>query len=59
MKALEYVGTIGDPRVGEVVTCGKNAIQYASDDKKEETEKEVYKYYLSRMEEKVWVSMKH
>lgn len=48
MKALEYVGTIGDPRVGEVVTCGKNAIQYASDDKKEETEKEVYKYYLSR-----------
>lgn len=48
MKALEYIGTIGDPRVGEIVTCGKNAIQYAFSDKKEETEKEVYKYYLSR-----------
>ncbi len=48
MKALEYVGTIGDPRVGEVVTCGKNAIQYVSIDKKEEMEEEVYEYYLSR-----------
>ncbi|MDE5802320.1 MAG: hypothetical protein K2I22_05310 [Lachnospiraceae bacterium] len=48
MRALEYVGTIGDPRVGEVVTCGKSAIQYATDEKKEEAENEVYKYYLSR-----------
>lgn len=48
MKALEHMGTIGDPRVSEVITCGKNAIEYAPNDRKEETEKEVYSYYLSR-----------
>lgn len=26
MKALEYMGTIGEPRISEVITCGKNAM---------------------------------
>lgn len=48
MKALEYMGTIGDPRISEVTTCGKNAMDFAPSDIKDEIEKEVYSYYLSR-----------
>lgn len=48
MKALEYMGTIGDPRIPEVITCGKNAMDNAKNSKNEEIEKEVYSYYLSR-----------
>ena len=48
MKALEYMGTIGDPRISEVTTYGKNAMDFAPSDKKDDTEKEVYTYYLSR-----------
>ncbi len=48
MKALEYMGTIGEPRISEVIGCGKNAMKYAAVNMKEETEKEVYSYYLSR-----------
>lgn len=48
MKSLEQIGTIGNPRVAEVVTCGKNAMDFAPNEKKDEIEKEVYTYYLSR-----------
>ena len=48
MKALEYMGTIGDPRISEVITYGKNAMDNETDNKKEETERDVYSYYLSR-----------
>ncbi len=48
MKALEYMGTIGDPRVSEVISCGKNAMDFAPSDEKDKIEKEVYSYYLSR-----------
>lgn len=48
MRALEYVGTVGDPRITEVITCGQNAIQYAEQNQKDNVENEVYTYYLNR-----------
>lgn len=48
MKALEYMGMISNPRIAEVTMCGKNAIDFAPGNKKDEVEKEVYSYYLAR-----------
>jgi len=47
MKSLQFVGTIGDPKIGEVLSCGKNAIEFSGENKKD-VGFEVYKYYLSR-----------
>lgn len=48
MKSLESLGTIGDPRITEVLSSGGNAIEFAPPNKMGEAKKEVYGYYLSR-----------
>lgn len=47
MKSIESVGIIGDLRITEVLSSGKNAIEFAPADKEAEVKKEVYGYYLS------------
>ena len=46
MKAIEYIGTVGNPQVSEAISYGDNAIKYAED--KENTTAEVYNYYIQR-----------
>ena len=46
MKAIEYIGTVGNPQVSEAISYGDNAIKYAED--KEATTAEVYDYYIKR-----------
>ena len=46
MKAIEYIGTVGNPQVSEAISYGDNAIKYAED--KETTTAEVYDYYIQR-----------
>ncbi len=46
MKSIEYLGTIGDPRISEVMQCGDNAIKFALNST--EKQNEVYSYYLNR-----------
>lgn len=48
MKSLEFIGTIGNPRVEEIIVCGNKAIEYAEENVKVQIEEEVYKYYLNR-----------
>lgn len=48
MKAIENLATLGDPRVTEVSEAGKNAIEYAKEEEKDEIELTVYKYELTR-----------
>lgn len=47
MKSIAFACTIGNLMMPEVVVAGNNAIKYS--DNKEETEKEVYTYYLERV----------
>lgn len=46
MKAIEYIGTVGNPQVSEAISYGDNAIKYAED--KENITAEVYNYYINR-----------
>lgn len=46
MKAVEYIGTIGNPLVTETISYGDNAIKYSDD--KDKTISEVYNYYINR-----------
>ena len=46
MKAIEHIGTVGNPQVSEAISYGDNAIKYAED--KEATTEEVYNYYIQR-----------
>ncbi len=46
MKSFEYIGTMRDPRITEVIFCGDNAIKFSSEESKEEKTKEIYTYYL-------------
>lgn len=48
MKSIEFIGTVGDPRVMEAVSYGENAIKFASDKDKEHVMSEVYSYYIKR-----------
>lgn len=48
MKSIEYIGTLGDLKLMEVVEAGKNAINNAPEDQKKEITKEVYHYELTR-----------
>lgn len=48
MRAIEYIATLGDLRLKEVIEAGKNAVQFASEDELEDIEKIVYSYYLMR-----------
>lgn len=47
MKAVSLSATAGDPKFLELFTCGNNAIKFAADDKKEETEFRVDEFYLN------------
>ena len=46
MKAIEYIGTVGNPQVTEAISYGDNAIKYSDD--KDKTIAEVYDYYINR-----------
>lgn len=46
MKAIEYIGTVGNPQVTEAISYADNAIKYSDD--KDKTAEEVYKYYIKR-----------
>ena len=46
MKAIEHIGTVGNPQVSEAISYGDNAIKYAED--KETTTEAVYNYYIQR-----------
>lgn len=48
MKAVEYIATLGDPKLMEMLEAGKNAIKYAPDATKDDIELEVYTYQLRR-----------
>lgn len=57
MKSIKSVGSIDDPRITEVLSSGKNAIEFAPTDKEAEVKKEVYGYYLSRASELLQVAI--
>lgn len=48
MKSIALIARLGDLMLHEVVEAGKNAILNAAESEKEDVEKTVYKYYLSR-----------
>ena len=48
MKSMTYLATFTDPKVNETIEYGKNAITYASADKKAAIEDTVYSHYLQR-----------
>lgn len=56
MKSLEYVGTVGDPRSAETITCGKNAIEFSEE--KQKTEEEVYVFYLKKAKNLLTVAVR-
>lgn len=49
MKSMNYLATFADPKVNETIEYGKNAITYASDEKKAAVEDVVYSHYLQRI----------
>ncbi|MCD8008446.1 MAG: hypothetical protein LUF68_05870 [Clostridiales bacterium] len=57
MRAIEYVGTIGNPRVTEAISYGDNAIKYAADPEK--VMSEVYEYYIDRAIALVVIATSH
>lgn len=48
MKAIEYIATLGDLKLMEVVEAGKNAITYADEEHKADITSEVYTYEVTR-----------
>lgn len=48
MKSIEFIGTMGDPRVSEAVSYGENAIKFALESDKDKVTDEVYNYYMKR-----------
>lgn len=46
MQAFEKIAQLQNPRTSEVITAGKNAVQFAKAEEKESIEKQVYSYYL-------------
>ena len=48
MKALEYIGTLGDLKLVEVIEAGKSAVAVADDASKKEITFEVYSYEAMR-----------
>ncbi|MBT9775087.1 hypothetical protein GPL15_01000 [Clostridium sp. MCC353] len=56
MKSLTFIGTVGDARVAEIAVAGRNAIEYASDDK-ESVELLVYTHYLTTVADMIKASI--
>lgn len=48
MRSVEHSSTVADPKINETISYGKNAIEYADNDEKQNIKSKVYKYYLSR-----------
>lgn len=48
MKSIEFIGTLGEPRISEAVSYGENAIKFAPESDKEKVTDEVYSYYMKR-----------
>lgn len=46
MQAFEKIAQLQNPRTSEVITAGKNAVQFAKAEEKESIEEQVYSYYL-------------
>lgn len=46
MQVFEKIAQLQNPRTSEVITAGKNAVQFAKGEEKEFIEKQVYSYYL-------------
>ena len=47
MKSLELLGTVGNPRLSEIMAAGNSAIDNAPEIEKRRAEKEVYEFYYS------------
>ena len=57
MKAIEYIGTLGELKLMEVVEAGKNAVAFAEEASKKEIEFEVYSYEAMRSLELLMLAM--
>ena len=57
MKAIEYIGTLGELKLMEVVEAGKNALAFAEEASKKEIEFEVYSYEAMRSLELLKLAM--
>ena len=57
MKAIEYIGTLGELKLMEVVEAGKNAVAFAEEASKKEIEFEVYSYEAMRSLELLKLAM--
>lgn len=57
MKSIEYISTLGDLKLMEVVEAGKNAVAFAKEDSKKEITFEVYSYEAKRSLELLKLAM--
>lgn len=57
MKSIEYIGTLGDLKLMEVIEAGKNAVAFAKEDSKKEITFEVYSYEAKRSLELLKLAM--
>lgn len=46
MKSIPLFSTIGEPRITEIINCGKKSIEYASTENKKEISIEIYRFFL-------------
>lgn len=57
MKAIEYIGTLGELKLMEVIEAGKNAVAFADEASKKEITFEVYSYEAKRSLELLKLAM--
>ena len=57
MKAIEYIGTLGELKLMEVIEAGKNAVAFAEETSKKEITFEVYSYEAKRSLELLKLAM--
>lgn len=57
MKSIEYISTLGDLKLMEVIEAGKNAVAFAKEDSKKEITFEVYSYEAKRSLELLKLAM--
>lgn len=55
MRSIEHIATVGDPQTSEMISYGENAIKFS--DNKEQTTDEVYKYYLQRATNLMFIAL--
>lgn len=54
MKSIQYIGTVGNPKVSEAISYAQNAIKY-SDNK--DIIDEIYNYYITRAQELLLIAL--